>query len=255
MLARQTVVRAVKEAGRLQLAGRASVAVEAKGDHDVVTNVDHLCEATIAEILHATHPDHSLLAEEGTARAGREHGPCWVLDPLDGTKNYAHGSPRFACSLALLWDGLPLLGAVYAPQVDELFFAQQGHGATLNGAALRVSAVPALSAALVGTALTVTSRPDARQLRRVERLTPKAQGLRIGGCASLDLCDVARGRLDAYFEEGLSPWDTAAGALIVREAGGVVTTFAGAAHDLFGAETLAATPKVGAALVSLLKEA
>jgi myo-inositol-1(or 4)-monophosphatase len=253
--ARETLVRAVREAGELQLGEAGSVRqIEAKGTQDIVTDVDRRCEERVVRSVRAAHPDHPILAEEGrgTTQTGRAGGPLWVLDPLDGTKNYAHGQPRFACSLALLWDGQPVLGAVLAPALKELFFAERGGGATLNGKAIRVSSTQHLAAAMVATSLTVRNRVEPRQVERAQRLLAKAQAVRSLGCASLDLCDVARGRLDAFLEEGLSPWDTAAGTLLVQEAGGCVTTFSGAAFDLFGLETLAATPAVGAEILGLL---
>ena len=149
---------------------------------------------------------------------------------------------------------MAVLGAVYNPSLDELFVAEHGRGASLNGASLRVSPTADLPAALVGSALTVRRRFVARHFGRLERLVESSQGVRVGGCASLDLCDVARGRLDAYLEEGLDPWDTAAGALMVREAGGMVTDFQGEPHDPFGAETLASNGTLGAALVEALRE-
>ena len=251
--ARTTLVRAVQAAGALQLKGASSRRVEPKGQGDLVTDVDRACEFEVVNLIRGAHPTHAVLAEEGTG-ARVEVGPLWILDPLDGTKNYLHGLPRFGCALALLWDGVAVLGAVYNPSLDELFVAEHGRGASLNGASLRVSPTADLPAALVGSALTVRRRFVARHFGRLERLVESSQGVRVGGCASLDLCDVARGRLDAYLEEGLDPWDTAAGALMVREAGGMVTDFQGEPHDPFGAETLASNGTLGAALVEALRE-
>jgi myo-inositol-1(or 4)-monophosphatase len=250
--ARTTLVRAVQAAGALQLKGASSPRVEPKGEGDLVTDVDRACEVEVVGLIRNAHPTHAVLAEEGTG-ARVKLGPLWILDPLDGTKNYLHGLPRFSCALALMWDEVAVLGAVYNPALDELFVAEHGRGATLNGASLRVSTTADLPAALVGSALTVRRRFAARHFARLQRLVVSSQGVRVGGCASLDLCDVARGRLDAYLEEGLDPWDTAAGALIVREAGGVVTDFGGEPHDPFRAETLAANGLLGAALVEALR--
>jgi myo-inositol-1(or 4)-monophosphatase len=251
--ARTTLVRAVQAAGALQLKGASSLRVEPKGEGDLVTDVDRACEVEVVNLIRSAHPTHAVLAEEGTG-ARVEVGPLWILDPLDGTKNYVHGLPRYGCSLALMWDGIALLGAVHNPALDELFVAERGQGATLNGASLRVSTTADLPSALVGSALTVRRRFVVRHFARLERLVESSQGVRVGGCASLDLCDVARGRLDAYLEEGLDPWDTAAGALIVREASGMVTDFQGEPHDPFGAETLASNGILGAALVEALRE-
>ncbi len=245
--ARATLVRADQAAGALQLKGAATASSEVKGENDLVTNVDRACEAEVVDLIRRSHPSHSVLAEEGTESGGAA-GPRWILDPLDGTKNYAHGLPRFSCALALQWDGVTILGAVFNPSLDELFVAQQGGGATLNGARIRVSTTADLRGALIGSALTVRRRFESPWFERLAGLVQTTQGLRIGGCASLDLCDVARGRLDAYLEEGLDPWDTAAGALLVREAGGTVSTFRGEPHEIFGAETLASNGPIGAAI-------
>jgi myo-inositol-1(or 4)-monophosphatase len=250
---RATLVDAVRAAGFLQLKAAPRMRVESKGEGDLVTDVDRACEAAVIDLIGKAHPTHAILAEEGTGERAAV-GPMWILDPLDGTKNYVHGLPRFSCALALLWDGAALLGAVYCPALDELFVAERGKGASLNGAPIRVSRTAELGAAMVGSALTVRRRFDPRQFARLEWMTRSTQGVRVGGCASLDLCDVARGRLDAYLEEGLDPWDTAAGALIVREAGGAVTTFGGDAHDPFGPETLASNGPVGAAMTDGLRE-
>jgi myo-inositol-1(or 4)-monophosphatase len=255
--ARATLSRAVRDAGALQLGGSASIEVQAKGaqangEVDILTNVDRQCEDAVVDLIRKAHPTHPILAEEGTGERVEE-GPLWILDPLDGTKNYVHGLPRFACALAFAWDGVALLGAVYNPVLDELFVAESRRGATLNGAAIRVSKTVKLESALVASAFTVRRRFVPRQFERLERLVRSTQGLRVGGCASLDLCDVARGRVDAYFEEGLDPWDTAAGALVVREAGGTVTDFRGEPHQPFGAEMLASNGPIGEAVVEQLR--
>jgi myo-inositol-1(or 4)-monophosphatase len=253
--ARETLVRAVRLAGEIQLGARGHAKVSPKGTDDIVTDVDQRCEAEVSALLRASHPGHAMLGEERGADPSSTDGPLWILDPLDGTKNYAHGSPRFACALALAWEGEVRLGAVFAPAANELFVAERGKGATLNGNPLRVSVTADLSASLVSTAFTVHGRLCAHHFARLRALTEAAQGVRAGGCASLDLSDVARGRLDAYVEEGLEPWDTAAGALLVREAGGMTQDFAGLAHDPFRAEILASNGFVAGALLGLWREA
>jgi len=226
--------------------------VSAKGARDIVTDVDLACEAAVTAVLRDRHPDHGILAEEGSAsEASREI--LWILDPLDGTKNFAHGYPRFGVSLALTFREEAILGAVFNPTTDELFVAERGAGATVNGEPIQVSATEWLSSALLASALTTRSQPDPAQLRRVSALLPHVQALRSDGCAALDLCDVARGRFDGYFEEGLSAWDHAAGCLIVREAGGTTADFSGGPHRLFGGETLATNGILHAELLSLLR--
>jgi myo-inositol-1(or 4)-monophosphatase len=245
-------VRAVRAAGELQLRGRSEVVVRAKGIGDVVTDVDLACENAVLGLLRARHPGHGILAEEGTG--DRPSGDfLWILDPLDGTKNFAHGYPRFCVSLALAWREDAILGAIYDPSADELFLSERGGGASVNGKSMRVSSTATLASSLVASALTTRSRPEVAQLRRVTELLPRVQTLRIDGCAALDLCDVARGRFDGYFEEGLYAWDTAAGTLMVREAGGETSDFSGGPHVLFGGETLATNGSLQAELVGLLR--
>ena len=244
----------MRAAGELQLHGQKEVVVSRKGIGDIVTDVDLACEKVVTRLLRERHPEHGILAEEGTGERGAGQ-LLWILDPLDGTKNFAHGYPRFCVSLALAWDEEPILGAVYDPSADELFMAERGAGATVNGEPLRVSPIAELSGPLLAGALTTRSRPDAVQLRRVAELLPHVQALRSDGCAALDLCDVARGRFDGYLEEGLSAWDTAAGVLMVREAGGMTSDFSGKPHALFGAETLATNGAVHGEVLALLQHA
>ncbi len=235
---RTTLLAAVRAAGALQLRGQREFKVQGKGPFDIVTDVDHACERAVVALLREAHPDHGILGEEGTSE-GEGAELLWILDPLDGTKNYAHGYPRFCVSLALTHRRQPILGAVYNAVSDELFCAERGAGATLNGSPFAVSTTSELSAALVAGALTTRGQPDPQQTRRVQALLPHVQAFRSNGSAALDLCDVACGRLDAYFEEGLKPWDTAAGVLMVREAGGVTSDFSGESHRLFGDQTVA----------------
>jgi myo-inositol-1(or 4)-monophosphatase len=249
---RETLVRAVRAAGTLQLNGQRDAVVSHKGIRDIVTDVDLACENAVITLVRMRHPEHGILAEEGTGER-RSSEFLWILDPLDGTKNFAHGYPRFCVSLALAWREEVVLGAVYDPSADELFLAERGSGATCNGEPMRVSAVTDLSSALLAGALTTRNLPEAAQLRRVRAVLPHVHGLRSDGCAALDLCDVARGRFEGYFEEGLSVWDTAAGTLMVREAGGMTTDFSGNPHGLFGSETLATNGCVLPALVSLFR--
>jgi myo-inositol-1(or 4)-monophosphatase len=226
--------------------------IEDKGAADITTDVDSACEAAITAIIRARHPDHGLLAEEGTA-AESASGLLWIIDPLDGTKNFAHRYPRSCVSIALARDGELELGVVLNPHSGELFVAHRGGGATRNGEAIRVSPVAAIDRAMVASALTYDGRSaDRAQLERLARVLGAAQAVRSDGCAALDLCDVACGRFDAYFERGLKPWDTAAGSLIVREAGGRVTTFTDGAHDLYGLETAASNGLIHQALLGLL---
>lgn len=226
----QLAVRAAQEAGEVLARGRREgVRVEAKGAADIVTETDRAAERVIVDAVRARFPSHGILGEEGAAREG--DGWRWVIDPLDGTKNYAHGGLRCAVSIAVEHQGDTLVGVVLAPFVSERYVAVLGRGASCNDAPLRVSRCGSLREAMVATALSYDgAEADAAQLARVLRAFRSVQAVRSLGCAALELCDVARGRLDAFFEPGLAAWDTAAGALIVREAGGRTTDLGGAAH-------------------------
>jgi myo-inositol-1(or 4)-monophosphatase len=180
----------------------------------------------------------------------------WVVDPLDGTKNYAHGYPRSCVSIAVMRSGVAVVGVVYNPRTAELFAAETGAGARCNDVPIRVSGTARIGRAMVASALTyapgAVRLADRGQLERLARVLAAAEALRSDGCCALDLCDVARGRFDAYFERGLKAWDTAAGALIVREAGGKTSTFDGAPHDPFGMDTLATNGIMHTELVALM---
>ena len=250
---RETAVLLAREAGAIQRArAQTRYAIERKGPADITTEIDLACEARIAELLRERHPDHGLLGEEGTATRSSS-AYLWIVDPLDGTKNYAHGYARSCVSIALSLNGEVVVGAVFNARADELFVGARGAGATLNGERIQVSHVRSIERAMVASALTYAGRAaDRAQLERLGRVLGAVEGVRSDGCAALDLCDVACGRFDAYFERGLHAWDTAAGALIVQEAGGRVTGFRGHAHDLFGAETFASNGHLHEALGELL---
>jgi len=252
-----TAVLAARAAGAVQRGFLGAAVVEDKGASDITTDVDAACERAVVEIIEGRHPGHSVLAEEGTERRGA--GPwLWIVDPLDGTKNYAHGYPRSCVSIACARDGVVVAGVVFNPHADELFAAELGAGARLGAAPIRVSPTPRLSRAMVASALTYdASTPTVRaadraQLERLARVLGAAEALRSDGCCALDLCDVARGRFDGYFERGLKAWDTAAGALIVREAGGRTSDFGGGPHDPFGLDTLATNAAIHDELVALM---
>lgn len=226
-------VQVALRAGEVQRRARTEgVHVETKGITDVVTDVDAACERVIVEAIAARFPEHGVLAEEGTER--RSTACCvWIIDPLDGTKNYAHGRDRCAVSVALSVDGSVVVAVVYAPFSHELFTAERGSGAWHMDRPMCVSTTASLREAMVASAWTYDgANAEQAQLARMTRVFGEVQALRSTGCAALDLADVARGRFDAYFEPGLKPWDTAAGALLVREAGGVVTRFDGVPHDV-----------------------
>ena len=248
-----TAIAAARGAGRIQKARSAArIAVEKKGPADITTAVDRECEEFIVELIHSRHPSHGVLGEEGAQKTTSSE-LLWIIDPLDGTKNYAHGYGKSCVSIALAVRGEVVLGVVYHPRADELFIAEAGGGATLNGSPITVSPIAALDGAMVASALTYDGRgADRAQLERLARVLAAAEAVRSDGCAALDLCDVACGRLEAYFERGLQAWDLAAGALIVREAGGRVSKFQSDSFDVFGREICASNGRIHDALAALL---
>ena len=215
---------------------------------DLVSDADHAAEAAIAGLLAAERPDDGLLSEEGAGGAGSS-GRRWVVDPLDGTTNYLYRFPSWAVSIALEDDEGALLGVVHDPLAEETFSAQRDGGAALNGDPIAVNDHAELATALVGTGFGYDPDIRAGQADIVRRALPHIRDIRRAGAAALDLCSVACGRLDGYFERGLNHWDFAAGALIVREAGGEVLPLEGGRPGL-----AAAGPRLVRALADLVRE-
>jgi myo-inositol-1(or 4)-monophosphatase len=228
--------------------------VGSKGPNDYVSEVDRAAEQAIIETLLEAYPDHGILAEE----SGRAHGRkgseyTWIVDPLDGTTNFLHGFPVYAVSIALAHRGQVQQGVVYDPTRNDLFYASRGRGAFLNDRRLRVSRRTKLAEALVGTGFPFRRGDNfKRYLEIFERVMASCAGLRRPGAAALDLCYVAAGYYDGFFETGLSPWDAAAGSLMVTEAGGLVGNFTGEADFLYQRELVAGNPKVYGQLVQML---
>jgi myo-inositol-1(or 4)-monophosphatase len=217
-------VHLAKAAGAKLREGQARVrtVVETKSTRtDMVTEMDRASESLITEVLRQARPHDGLLGEEGTAAAGTT-GITWVVDPLDGTTNYLYEFPSWAVSIAAERDGHPHVGAVYDPVHDELFAAAHGQGATLNGQPLRITGAADLATSLVGTGFAYDARDRRRQAEELALILPSVRDIRRAGSAASDMCWVAAGRLDAYYERGTQRWDTAAGTVIVTEAGGVV---------------------------------
>lgn len=215
---------------------------------DVVTATDKASERHIMEMIAARRPDDGLLGEEGTSEKGTS-GIEWVVDPLDGTVNFLYGIPSFAVSIGVMVDGSPAVGAVYNPLLDELYTAATGKGATCNGASIRVSQPPSLDVALVATGFSYSAAGRAAQAAVLQRVLPNVRDIRRMGAAALDLCNVACGRVDAYYEVGIQPWDVTAGLVIAREAGAVVTGFE---SELPDGAIVAASPTVHSAMIELL---
>jgi myo-inositol-1(or 4)-monophosphatase len=257
----EVALECVDEAGRrLRTASGETKRIELKGAIDLVTETDREIERWIVARLTRAFPDHVIVAEEATADSSpakaREGQYVWYLDPLDGTTNFAHGYPQFCVSLALARGAELLLGFVHDPMRGERFQARRGAGATLNGETIRVSATERLDSALVGTGFPYDRRTRADvYLRFMKEVMTRAQGIRRAGSAALDLCALASGRLDGFWEAKLRPWDTAAGVLIAREAGAKITDFAGREFDLYGEEILASNGRIHAEMVEALKQA
>jgi len=219
---------------------------------NLVTEVDRRSEAAIVEILTAAFPKHRILAEEGGEQTQRD-SPCrWIVDPLDGTTNFAHGYPAFCVSIGLEVEGRIVLGVVYDPLRHELFEAEAGKGAFLNAERIHVSKVASLNKALLVTGFAYDRESRQRNLANFSRFILETHGIRRSGSAALDLSYVAAGRVDGFWELKLSPWDVAAGSLIVTEAGGRVTDFAGSSFKTDGAQTLATNGLIHQEMVEIL---
>lgn len=225
------------------------VKIEYKGEVDLVTVADRKSEALILHRIRALWPDHNVIGEEG-ARIESGSDYRWYVDPLDGTTNFAHGFPVFCVSLALELKGKRIAGIVYDPTRDELFAAEQGSGAYLNGNKIQVSRIANLAECLVATGFPSHKRHQNPNIFFYHQITLRTHGVRRAGSAALDLCCVACGRFDAFWEFNLNPWDTAAGVLLVEEAGGKVSDFKGGPFQLNSRETLASNGLVHQALLA-----
>ena len=249
-------VRAARRAGsiinRAALEG-GPLEVRSKRAHDYVTQVDRAAEEAIIEIVRKAYPDHAFLAgESGTTGGAADYR--WIIDPVDGTTNFIHGFPQYCVSIAVEHRGALAHAVVYDPLKNELFTASKGRGAFLNDRRIRVSKCTRLQDALVGTGFPFkeVSRLDL-YMRQLRGFMETSAGVRRAGAAALDLAYVACGRLDAFWELGLSPWDMAAGALLIQEAGGLVGDLAGENQFLESGDICAATPKLFSALLEALR--
>ncbi len=225
--------------------------VEQKGRNDFVSEADRIAERAVIGMIHKHYPDHAILAEESGAQGDSE--VVWVIDPLDGTTNFLHGFPVFCVSVALLHKGRPEHAVVYDPMRQELFTASRGQGAELDGHRIRVSGVKTMERALVGTGFPYRDSNKAMgpYMKMFNEVMAHTSGIRRPGAAALDLCYVAAGRLDAFWETGLCKWDIAAGALIIREAGGIISGLDGSEDYLDTGHVLTGTPKIYGGLTRL----
>ena len=235
--------------------GRAQISN--KGDIDLVTEADLASERLIIERIRSHYPRHAILAEESGATDGVAVLPAksewkWIVDPLDGTTNYAHGYPCFCVSIAVERNERIELGVIYDPMRDEMFAAERGQGATLNGRRMRVSVIEDLNQAMLCTGFPydVRQRPDF--VRAFSNFTMQAQAVRRDGSAALDLAYVTCGRFDGFWEDGLHPWDVAAGVLLIEEAGGRVTDFQNTPLDIYSPKVLASNGLIHDAMIRVL---
>ena len=230
--------------------------VSLKGPANFVSAADHRAEETVRAELAKARPGYGFLGEEGGRQEGSDKTHCWIVDPLDGTTNFLHGIPQFAISIALERENTIVAGVVYNPITEELFVAERGKGAFLNDQRLRVAARKRLSEAVISCGLPHLGRGDLAQFRKeFAAVQEKVAGLRRFGAATLDLAWVAAGRLDAYWERNLSPWDIAAGLILVREAGGFASDLDGG-EDLFDKrEILAGNESMQRELLALIRQA
>lgn len=246
---------AVLRAGALQRERYGQeIAVQKKGEIDLVTEVDRACEAAILGLLRQRFPDHDIVTEE-TDLERRGTRCVWFVDPLDGTTNYFHGYPFFCASVAFVVDGAVEAGAVYDPIKEELFTAERGGGAYLNGRRLRVSQRSALLESLLVTGFPYDLRENLEHnLRLFNRFMAEARAIRRDGAAALDLAYLAAGRIDGFWEERLKPWDVLAGVVLVEEAGGRATRFDGAPPGLVADEFVASNGALHEAMLAVLRQ-
>jgi myo-inositol-1(or 4)-monophosphatase len=241
-----------RDAGQLLLAHfRDDHQISKKGRIDLVTEMDVRAEKLIVDQIRLRFPDHEILAEELGSHAG--NGPYkWIIDPLDGTTNYAHGYRFFSVSIAIEWEKELILGVVYDPVTEELFSATKGQGATLNNHPIHVSDENQLIDSLLVTGFSYDQEEIKKNLEYFNRMILHSRAIRRDGSAALDLCYVACGRFEGFWEVSLKPWDVAAGRLIVEEAGGTVTNFRGSPSTIYRPELLASNGKIHGSMMALL---
>jgi myo-inositol-1(or 4)-monophosphatase len=250
----EVALSATRRAGEVLRAGFGTEhTITYKGEVDLLTEIDEEAERVIREELLGTLPSYGMLAEEGGELAG-EDDVRWIVDPLDGTTNYAHRLPIFCVSIALERSGEVVLGVVHDPMGEETFVAEQDRGATLNGEPIIVSDTDELIRALIATGFPYDRAEMPEALELFGRFAAATQGMRRLGSAALDLCYVASGRIDGYYERGIWPWDLAAGSLILEEAGGKLTDYRGGVLDLDGREIVASNGRLHPSIMRLMED-
>jgi myo-inositol-1(or 4)-monophosphatase len=225
-----------------------------KGEINLVTEADKMSEDLIITAISRNYPDHGILSEESPAIVG-SGGLRWIIDPLDGTTNYAHGYPVFCVSIALENDGVVILGVIYDPMRDEIFIAARGEGAYLNGKKLNASSTDDISRSLLATGFPYDIRKSKENnLNYFNSMARKAQAIRRAGAAALDIAYVAAGRFDGFWELKLMPWDTAAGLLMVEESGGIVSDIAGAAWNIALPDVVASNGLIHQQMINVFRK-
>ena len=241
--------------GILQQYARAGFAIEHKTRLSLVTDADRESERAIVALLTQAYPDHQILAEEEGIHSDRQSPYKWVIDPLDGTTNFAHGFPLYNVSIGLEYEGTCMVGVVFDPTRPELFVGVRHDGATCNGQPIRVSCVSELDTSLLVTGFGYDIRETAdNNLDEFCRFTLRTQGVRRTGSAALDLCYVASGRFDGFWEHKLNPWDTAAGVVILEEAGGKLTTYDGRPYSIYGKHMVASNGLIHDQIIETLRQ-
>jgi myo-inositol-1(or 4)-monophosphatase len=252
------MVEAAQAAGsrlKQDFADLASLDVRFKnGAGDPFSEADLRAEETVKSMLAQARPDYGFLGEEGGLSEGADPDHAWVVDPLDGTMNFIRGVPFFAVNIALARQGEVVAGVTYVPMMDEMFWAEQGQGAFLNGAPIRVAKTTRLEDSILAIGIPFAGKPRHEQfVHEIAQLTPRVASVRRLGAGAVDTAYVACGRFDAYWEQSVSPWDLAAGAVLVREAGGVVTNTEGGRLDIMGGNVLNSAPGIHEALLEVIR--
>ena len=231
------------------------VQIDMKGHHDYVTSIDRHTETVLMEAINKTYPRHHIITEESGVHSGKDSDVTWIIDPIDGTTNFIHGFPQFAISIAIRFGDKIEHGMVYDVTRDELYTASIGKGAQLNNRRLRVSQCIKPEHALLSTGFPFKNEDMYREyFKSFDKIFPKVSDIRRAGSAALDLAFVAAGRLDGYWEGDIKPWDIAAGALLVQEAGGRVSDYAGSSNFLTSGNIIAGTPKMFEFITAALKD-
>ena len=254
----QVMIAAAQEAGdelERDFAALSTLEIQHKGPADFFSAADLKAEATVKRLLAAAYPAYGFLGEEGGLTGG-DARHIWMVDPLDGTTNFLRGLPTWAVNIALTEDGKPIAGVTYVPPAKEMFWAERGCGAWLNGRPIRVADTSRLEAAVLAVGIPFAGKPrQAQFITEMERLTPRVTGVRRLGAGAVDMAYVACGRFDAYWEQSVSPWDMAAGAILVEEAGGLALNTLGEPLDVMGGTVLACAPGIRGELVAALAPA